>query len=479
MNALRSSRLSTLPLAQRLTLLFVAIASAVLLGLGVVVARSVEQHFEDLDMDVLSGKMELISQALQNVASPQDLTGLAHQLARSLVGHHGLEVMLLDADQTVLFATANARFEPAQLVAQASQANPQAVLWPLGTQTYRVLAAQIPTATQDAQGQPQLVFVAAAIDIGHHQAFMQDFLHTLWWFVACAAVLMAVLGWCAVRRGLAPLRAMRTQAQGVTAQQLSHRLQVERLPIELAELAHTLNDMLARLEEAFVRLSAFSSDIAHELRTPVSNLMTQTQVALSRARSAHDYRNVLESNAEEFERMARMISDMLLLAKADHGLVLPQLETLSMAQEVRAVLDYFEMLAEEKNLSLQLSGDASLRADRLMLRRALSNLISNAVRHALAGSVIRVELKNLADQLEISVTNLGDPIAPEHLARVFDRFFRADSARHRDSEGRSEGTGLGLAITQSIARAHGGSISASSEHGMTTFTLRIPQRLTA
>ncbi|TXT35113.1 MAG: two-component system OmpR family heavy metal sensor histidine kinase CusS [Comamonadaceae bacterium] len=477
MRAIRLPRLSALPLAQRLTLMFVAIASAVLLGLGAVVAQSVQQHFEDLDMDVLSGKMELISQALQNVASPQDLTGLVHQLARSLVGHHGLEVMLLDADQTVLFATANARFEPQQLVGQANQANPQAVLWPLEAQTYRVLAARIPTATQDAQGQPQQVFVAAAIDIGHHQAFMQDFLHTLWWFVACAALLMAVLGWWAVRRGLAPLRAMRTQAQGVTAQQLSRRLQVDSLPIELAELAHTLNDMLARLEEAFVRLSEFSSDIAHELRTPVSNLMTQTQVALSRARNADDYRGILESNAEEFERMARMISDMLLLAKADHGLVLPQLETLSMAQEVRTVLDYFEMLAEEKNLSLQLSGEASLMADRLMLRRALSNLISNAVRHAQVGSVIRVELKNLADQLEITVTNQGETIAPEHLERVFDRFFRADSARQRDSEGRSEGTGLGLAITQSIVSAHGGSISASSEQGVTTFTLRIPQRL--
>lgn len=152
MSAAHLPRLSALPLAQRLTLLFVAIASAVLLGLGAVVASLVEQHFEDLDMEVLSGKMELISQALHSVANQQDLTGLAHQLARSLVGHHGLEVMLLDADQTVLFATANARFEPQQLVAKAS---PHAVLWPQGAQTYRVLTAQIPTAVQDVQGRPQ------------------------------------------------------------------------------------------------------------------------------------------------------------------------------------------------------------------------------------------------------------------------------------------------------------------------------------
>ncbi|MDD2810531.1 heavy metal sensor histidine kinase [Rhodoferax sp.] len=498
MSAFHALRLKALTLAQRLTLLFVAIASAVLLGLGAVVARSVQQHFEDLDMDVLSGKMELITQALQNVATPQDLTGLAHQLARSLVGHHGLEVLLLDADQSVLFATAHASFDPQQVVAQARQALPGAVLWPLEAHTYRVLAARLATAVKDAQGQRAEVFVAAGIDIGHHQAFMQAFLHTLWWFVAGGAVLTAVLSGWAVRRGLAPLLEMRTQAQGITAQQLGHRLHLQHLPVEMAELAQSLNNMLARLEDAFTRLSAFSSDIAHELRTPVSNLMTQTQVALSRARSADDYRNVLESNLEEFERMARMMADMLLLAKADHGLVLPRLETLDMAQEVRTVLDYFEMLAEEKNLSLQLTGDATLMADRLMLRRALSNLISNAVRHAVAGSVIRVELQNLADQLEISVTNQGETIAPEHLERVFDRFFRVDPARQRGHEvaqegqqemdsatpqraghavypaARAEGTGLGLAITRSIVQAHGGRISAQSDHGVTTFSIRQP-----
>jgi two-component system heavy metal sensor histidine kinase CusS len=467
---LKSFHPKRLPLAQRLTLLFVAVATAVLLGLGAVVAQSVERHFEDLDMEVLSGKMELITQALQSVSSLQDLTGLAHQLARSLVGHHGLEVMLLDADHTLLFATANARFDPQQLVAQASQANPRAVLWPLGDQTYRVLAAQIPTAVKDPQGHPQAVLVAAAIDIGHHQMFMQELVHTLWWFVAGAAVLMAVLGGWAVRRGLAPLRAMRAQAQVVTAQQLGHRLQVESMPIELAELAQSLNDMLARLEEAFKRLSEFSSDIAHELRTPVSNLMTQTQVALSRARNAEDYRGILESNAEEFERMARMISDMLLLAKADNGLAVPTLEPLNLAAEVRTLFDYYEALADEKHVTLWVEGDGMLRADRLMLRRALGNLLSNALRHANPGSTLRLRLETLPNAVQIQVTNQGTGIAPEHLGRVFDRFFRVDPARQRNAEG----VGLGLAITKSIVLAHGGTITANSSHGETTFSISLP-----
>src|SRR5665811_1555660 len=186
------------------------------------------------------------------------------------------------------------------------------------------------------------MIVTVATDIVHHQAFFRSFLQTLWLFVAGAAALTGLLGWAVARRGLGPLRAMREQAQVVTAQQLSYRLPVESAPLELAELAQSLNDMLARLEEAFRRLSDFSSDIAHELRTPVTNLMTQTQVALSRTRSAEEYRSILESNAEEFEHMGRMISDMLLLAKAENGLVVPSRETVNLATQVRALFDYYD-----------------------------------------------------------------------------------------------------------------------------------------
>ncbi|PIW10361.1 MAG: two-component sensor histidine kinase, partial [Comamonadaceae bacterium CG17_big_fil_post_rev_8_21_14_2_50_60_13] len=236
--------MSGFSLTRRLTLMFVGVGTAVLLGLGWVVSNSVEKHFEALDMEVLSGKMELIAQALQTVSAPSDLTQLSHQLARSLIGHHGLEVMLLDADQAVIFATANASFDPAVVAAQARQRPGQPALWQLADQTYRGLAQQIPTAALDATGHPASVVVAAAIHIGHHQTYMQAFLQTLWLFVAGAAVLMSLLGWWSVRRALQPLRAMREQAQVVTAQQLSHRVTVQNMPVELAELAQSLNDML-------------------------------------------------------------------------------------------------------------------------------------------------------------------------------------------------------------------------------------------
>jgi two-component system heavy metal sensor histidine kinase CusS len=268
-----------------------------------------------------------------------------------------------------------------------------------------------------------------------------------------------------------PLRTMREQAQVVTAQQLSHRLPVQHMPVELAELAQSLNDMLARLDEAFTRLSDFSSDIAHELRTPVSNLMTQTQVVLSRPRDVAEYRSVLESNAEELERMARMISDMLLLAKAENGLVVPARETVDLAREVRALFEYYEAVADEKNLQLSLRAPSAVPvlADRLMLRRALGNLLSNAIRHANPDSCVRVTLAQAAEALTVTVENVGDTIAPEFLERIFDRFFRVDPARQH-----GDGTGLGLAIAKSIIVGHGGTILATSSGAVTKFTIKLP-----
>jgi len=465
-------RLSRMSLTQRLTLMFAAVASSVLLVLGYVIAASVEQHFEDLDKEVLSGKMELTRQALQSVTSQEHLTLFTHQLAQSLVGHHGLEVMVIDEDRSVIFATANANFSPEAVISQAELTSGRLALWTQGHQTYRGMAAQVSTAAFNSDGAPVTVYAAVATDIAQHTTYLRSFLQTLWLFVAAAIALTGILGWAAVRRGLLPLRTMREQAQVVTAQQLSHRLPLQRMPAELAALAQSLNDMLARLEEAFARLSGFSSDIAHELRTPVSNLMTQTQVALSRPRSADDYRSVLESNAEEFERMTRMISDMLLLAKAENGLVVPLRESVDLTREVQALFDYYEAVADEKHLQLTLMGAIAepVLADRLMLRRAMGNLLSNAIRHATPATCVKVTLGQQPDAATVSVENLGDTIAPEFLERIFDRFFRVDTARQP-----SDGTGLGLAIARSIVVAHGGTIGVTSAHSVTKFTIALPR----
>jgi two-component system heavy metal sensor histidine kinase CusS len=289
--------------------------------------------------------------------------------------------------------------------------------------------------------------------------------------VTLAALLSGLLGWWVARTGLAPLRTMKARARAVTAHRLDERMPAEAVPIEMADLADSLNDMLGRLQNDFQRLSEFSSDLAHELRTPISNLMTQTQVALTQPRNADTYRDILASNAEEFQRLARMVSDMLLLAKAEHGLLLPSTEDISLAAEAQALFDFYEALADEKGVSLYLTGEGHVAGDRLMLRRAISNLLSNALRYTPTQGQVRIEIGATGELVTLSVENTGAVISPELLPHLFDRFFRADKSRAHPE---TDGAGLGLSITRAIVQAHGGTASVSSSDGKTRFTLAFP-----
>jgi two-component system heavy metal sensor histidine kinase CusS len=453
----------------RLTVLFAAVSTVVLLSLGFLIGQAVEQHFVEQDMAVMSGKLQLVGRLLEKVRTSGDLDSLPAQLEDSLVGHHGLALLVRGPDERSVFATADTVFPPTLLERGAIRNPPRVQIWqqagPHGTQPLRGMAALLPTGMPD---QPPLV-VAVAVDITHHEHFMASFKRTLWLFVAGAAALAGFLGWAAVKRGLAPLQTIRQGAAGVTASRLDYRLAVDSVPVELAALAQALNDMLARLEDSFRRLTDFSSDLAHELRTPISNLMTETQVALTRVRSADEYRDVLASNLEEYERLARMIGDMLFLAQADNGLIVPNREPVDLASEVRDLFDFFDALAEEKALQLSLTGSGQVSGDKLMLRRALANLLSNAIRHTPVGGSIRVRIATESGNTTLAVENSGEPIPPEHLARIFDRFYRADPSRHR----RGEGAGLGLAITRSIIRAHGGEIDVKSGVDSVCFEMRM------
>jgi two-component system heavy metal sensor histidine kinase CusS len=452
----------------RLTLLFAGVSTTVLLLLGLIVGSLAERHFEELDMEVLMGKLELLQHTLSKVDSAAALASLRDQLDDSLVGHHGLSVVVLSGDGRTLFSTDDRIFPEALIGGVVGKGRP--IVWTDAGKSFRGLSAEVRTGVE---GAPPLT-IALSTDIEHHEQFMQSFRLALWAVVGGAALLSGFLGWFAARRGLEPLREIGRMAAGVTATRLDRRLSVESIPSELAEVAATLNAMLARLEESFERLSAFSSDLAHELRTPVSNLLTQTQVTLTRARTADDYRDVLASNAEEFERLSRMIADMLFLAKSDNHLIVPHRERVDLIDEVRELLEFYEALADEKAVNLTWSGNGIVSGDRLMLRRAISNLLSNAIRHTPAGGYIAVKVSETApSSVTLSVENSGDTITPEHLPRLFDRFYRVAASRGRSGEG----AGLGLAITRSIARAHGGDASVRSASGITTFALRLPAHL--
>ena len=259
------------------------------------------------------------------------------------------------------------------------------------------------------------------------------------------------------------------QAAGISAERLASRLPTAGQPAELQPLIASFNAMLERLETSFQRLSAFSADIAHELRTPVSNLLIQAQVTLGRPRDAEAYREALQSACEEYERLARMIGDMLFLAKADNQLLVPSREEVDLAWEARALFEFLGIVAEENHVHLLLQGEATVVGDRLMLRRALSNLLSNAIRHCGQAGEVAIRLENREGWVSVSVENPGE-IAAGHLPLLFDRFYTCDPARRQGGAG----AGLGLAIVRSIAEAHGGSITASAQGGLVRFMMRLP-----
>ncbi|QXH54157.1 heavy metal sensor histidine kinase [Pseudomonas fakonensis] len=442
-----------LSLGARLALLFAACTASVSLGAGLLFSRASAQHFVELDQQLLSGRLSLMRSLLDGATSAQLLQTRLPAVLNELSHQSDLALRVRGGDGTLWFDSRTGLPDdprrPGLATVHASDTD------------YRSLT----TALADTPpGAPQLTLF---LDITHHQHFLQGMQRLIWLTVGLSALATALLGAWAARRGLKPLRQMGKVAASVNARSLTTRLPVEQMPEELAELAGTVNAMLQRLDDAFQRLSAFSADIAHELRTPLSNLLTHTQVTLTRPRSLEEYREALHGNLEELQWMAQLVNDMLYLAKADHGLLMPNRQPLALEAEVDALLEYYAPLAEEAGVQLQREGTAGFEGDRHMLRRALSNLLDNALRFTPTGGEIRV---TLGEGPSISVANTGPAIAPAQLERLFDRFYRADPARQ---EGSSEHAGLGLAITRSIVQAHGGRIRAQCSQGWTRFVIEL------
>ena len=456
-------------LTLRLTLLFGTASTAVLVVLGYLVGMSVQAHFVEMDRDELLGKVELVRHTLAKIRTAEDFAAMPGRMDDALIGHPHLGVRLSAPDGSLLYASADATFPAEEFplkLAQGLPDSPAIATWRHGNHAFRGTMATVPTGFRDMP----LANVAVAVSIDHHVAFLDAFIRSLWISIAAGALLTGVLGWVAARRGLSPVREMTTLARSISASRLHDRLRADALPPELTDLAIAFNEMLARLEDSFRRLSDFSSDLAHEFKTPLSNVMTQTEVALSKSRSADEYREILYSSLEECDRLARTVSDMLFLAKADHGQIIPSVERIDLAAEVRELFEFYDAFVEERKVALECSGEGAVHGDRLMLRRAIVNLLSNAIAHTAPGGRVRVSIDRSAPgAVTIHVDNPGEVISPEHLPRLFDRFYRVDPARQRSSGG----AGLGLAITKSIVEAHGGTIRASSAGGLTRFEVTL------
>ena len=450
-------------LTARLSLLFMLAVTAVLVLAGLSFNHLSQHHFLQLDRQTLAEKLSATRNILGPLDDLQQFDRLRPQLRTLLGAHRDITALILDAAGQPLFA------EPGPLPVPAALANSTSTevwQWQHHDHYFRGLSAAV---TVPADNAPLRVILL--LDSTPHMHFFSAVQRWFWMALVLSALFSAGLGWLVARRGLLPLRQVTAVAASISAASLQERIPLAAVPLELQQLAASFNAMLARLDDAFMRLSNFSADIAHELRTPLSNLMTQTEVVLAQPRDSEAYQETLYANLDDCKRMARMIDDMLFLAKADNGLIVPEQQPVALDVEVEKLFEYYRLLADERGISLQLHGHAVVRGDVLMLHRALSNLLSNALRYTPAGASIQVELEQNANGSALRLSNPGPTIAGEHLERLFDRFYRADPARR---EGSPHNAGLGLAITRSIIHAHQGQIHCTSVAGKTTFCVQFP-----
>lgn len=278
-------------------------------------------------------------------------------------------------------------------------------------------------------------------------------------------LLLSCLGYIIARVSLKPVRQLSAQANALSPSKSHERLDNTALPCELTELANSFNGVLARQEAAWKQLEGFNANVAHELRTPLTNMMGHTQVMLSHKRSAEELEELLASNLEEIERMTGIVNDMLFLSYAESGQRACELSNVVIREQLNKIIDYLEPVLSENHLQISVVGHVVARIDQQLYKRACANLILNSVRYAKPESTIEIHIEEDGKYIKTSITNVGDPISDEIRARLFERFYRADSAR----SGSNNHHGLGLSIVHAIAIMHGGNTFVESKDGKNTF----------
>ena len=451
-------------LSFRITSIFAVFSMITLFSLGFTVHHFLTQHFAQQDQVILSSKVKLIENLLeQNKNSNQDLIRF---LNSTLVSHSNLKVHI----QNSLGETIFSNFPPHLLFEKKPPQTPRWLHWKIDENSYIGLQTYFSPAETHAKTTVTHVMITVAIDNSEHTLFLQKFRSHLFFIGFLGILSLISLGWFAVYRGLQPIVQMKWVAKNISAQHLSDRLHVGDMPIEIQDTAAEFNLMLDRLENSLEKLNDFSSDLAHEIRTPINNLMMQTQVCLSQKRTVEQYQEILFSNYEEYEHLAKMIADLLFLAKAEHQISPKSIQTIDLKNEFEKIFEFYEAFALDKNMYFKLSGNATISAELSMLRRAFSNLISNAVKYGIDNTTIEVSIEQQLKTIEIKIKNQSHSLIQNQLNRLFDRFYRVDSSRQKTTEG----TGLGLAITQSILHLHHASIHASYEQSALTFHLTFP-----
>ncbi|MGY8818771.1 MAG: heavy metal sensor histidine kinase [Pseudomonadales bacterium] len=444
-------------LSLRLALMFALVSTALLGAIGFYLYQSLEREIAWRDDQALLGRLERMAALLDDSDSIEVLRERP-QLYANMLGNHDSLLWVLGESGAPLI-----EINPVQLAIPQLPPADHPRLEDLGDRA-RLAWIQI------ERPRGGLTLIAGKL-LGEREQMLAAYRLKLWLALATGALLAFLLGWLVSERGLRPVRQLTRRALAIDVQHLHLRIEDSAELSELRALSEALNQMLARLEAGFAQLSRFSEDLAHEMRTPLSNLMGQTQQTLRRVRSLEDYQSLLASNQEEYERLARMINNMLFLARTEQVDAAIHRQDIDLAETVEQLGDYFEGVAEEQQMRVVNEASGSLHADPDLLRRALANLIANALRYGATGTLVRVSCERTADNVVITVENSGEPIAAEHLPRLFDRFYRCDPSRAQPGDS----GGLGLAIVRSIMQLHGGEVRVTSDASVTCFSLSFPR----
>lgn len=461
-----SSRVEPRSISSQLILLF-TLAAVLLLscGLGVFYWLVVRHAFEE-DNAVLADKSLALEADLSSQDGPKLLVAEANTRR---TGEHGpYWIRLLDGrGQTFTETPGMSGVLPLNVFPPAERSTSRSLV-PLNYRAGSKLFSLVSFA-QESGGQFYTIQIAQ--DRSADERFMKKFGALLVLVLTCSAVASVAIAATVAGRGLRPLTEMTAALERITPTHLHERIEPGRWPRELQPLANAFDGMLNRLEESFTRLSQFSGDLAHELRTPIANIFGATQVALTRERTSAEYREVLETTAAECERLSSIVDNLLFLARADAAGEQIQRNRFDARAAVEKIVTFYRTSGEDRHVTIECSGDGEIYGDPVLFGRAVSNLVENALRFTSDGGSIDVAISTKPGGTEISIKDTGCGIDAEHLPRVFDRFYRADASRS------SHGAGLGLALVKSIVDLHGGSANIQSEPDRgTTVVLSFPTR---
>ena len=460
------------------TLAFRLTAWYVLAGVALVVFATASLYFllvaelqKSTDL-FLADKMNVLGTLLRERPDDTDALREEIELESAARRYQQFYIRLLDERNLPLLTTPEMeeQLDLARLTAQ-TQGRPEHAASMKGRNGRLFFVMSAPAAVG---GSARADTVQIAIDVSQEEALLARYRQRFWLILLGTLLIFPLVGYQIARRGIRPVKEVATTARHISSTNLHERIDAEGYPSELASLAATFNKMLDGLEESFDRISRFSADIAHDLRTPVNNIRGEAEVALARARTVDEYREVLGSCLEESVRLSELIGDLLFLARTESPLAHLHRESINVGELLSGIREYYEAPAAERGVSLSTvvpNEPVIAQLDRTLLQRAVGNLVSNALAHTPPGKsvVLGASVEPAAVRIEVSDAGVGIPA--EALPRVFDRFFRVDESRSQASGG----TGLGLAIVQSIMLLHGGNVEIASQVGQgTQVTLRVP-----